>query len=435
VVVSEEEAQQVKRAALLTLTLSFFGCAGEQEATTSAGDNVVVTYWRHHNGPEKEALDTLIERFEEANPNIDIDLKTFPYNVYTTKVVAALTTDQGPNIVNIHGSWAYGYIDSGLIVPIPENVLSSEELERDFFPLVQAFRRHAAYYAIPIGGGNLGLYYNTKMFREAGISGPPRTWSELKDAARRLTIRSDDGRLLQSGASLGNLRGKGSAQLWNYFVDGVLPQAGIQQLADDARSVGWNTPQGVDAFKWFTDFARGDDAPNSIMFPSAFDSFRLGLSAMLVEGNWTVGNLATVAPELEYATAPVPTADDGTQATYGTIWGNAVTRSTSGATQAAAWKFLRFVSQYENMLYWSKTTGELPVRAQVLDDSDFLESAAPLHPFITQMSFARMSLKKDEGRYKTAIIDAADEVLLNNTPPSAALAEAAQRINSMLEER
>ncbi len=416
--------------------LVWAGCGhSEEDSARDADGKTVVTYWRHHNGPENDALLELISRFEDDHPTIRIDLKTFPFGVYTTKVVAALTTGLGPDIVNIHGSWAHGYIGSGLILPLPEELFPRAELDEQFFPLTRTFTRDGAYYAIPIGGSNLGLYYNVTMFREAGIEGPPRTWSELQEVAQRLTRRDRHGRLLRSGASLGNMRGSGNGQMWNYFVDGVLPQAGIEPLAADGRSVRWDTPEGAAALTWFTDFARGDDAPNSTLFPGAFDQFRLGLSAMMIDGNWAMGALSSVSPDLDYATAPVPTSDEGGRATYGSIWGNAVTRQTSGETQAAAWTFLSFLATYESMVYWSEQTGEMPMRTRVLDDAAFLANIGRRGPFLEQMAYARMSPKKDEALYKGAIIDAADQILLNDVDPATALHDAAERVNAMLSER
>ena len=229
------------------------------------------------------------------------------------------------------------------------------------------------------------------------------------------------------------MRGTGSRQVWNYFVDGILPQAGIQQVSTDGRSVGWDNSKGAATLKWFTDFARGDKAPNSILFPGAYDAFRLELSAMYVGGNWTMSELATVAPNLKYATAVVPSSDDGRQATYGNVWGNAVTSRSLGQAQAGAWKFLRFLANYDNMLYWAEMTGEIPMRIQVQSDPRFLGHVGRLRPFLKQMAFARMSLKKDERLYKSAMIDAADEILLNDADPSWALHNAARRVNAMLE--
>ena len=423
------------------------GPAGESGSGTGNGaasdGQVTVSYWRHYAAPEKAALEKLIQRFEAENPGIHIELKTFPFAVFKTKLVATLSTGQGPDIINIHNSWAYSYIESRLIVPVPEDLFAPGELQQQFFPLAGTFSQHGAFYAVPIAGTNLALFYNKAMFREAGLS-PPRTWTELDSSARKLARRDARGRLIRAGASLGSGEGQG----WNHFVDGVLPQAGVTLLSGNQRQVEWNTPQGVEALTWYTSFRKGEDAPNSVLFPKAEDAFRLGLSAMIVDGAWRIGGLASDAPDLEYGTAPVPASDAGVRATYGTVWGNAVTRRAPAPVAEAAWKFIRFLASYQNMKFWSRCTGELPLRRRVLEDRAFLQAAEPaegqgecpwtpervqlLLPFFDQMAYTDASLKKDEAVYKAAILHAIDEVVLKDVPPREALDTAAKKVNPML---
>ena len=91
-------------------------CRGEGRAERSHDPNkTVVTYWRHHNQAELAALEKVIKAFEKEHPDIEIDLKVFPFGVYETKLVATLAAGKGPDIINIHNSWAYGYVTSGLV--------------------------------------------------------------------------------------------------------------------------------------------------------------------------------------------------------------------------------------------------------------------------------------------------------------------------------
>jgi multiple sugar transport system substrate-binding protein len=403
---------------------------GASSEARAARGEVVVTYWRHHHQPELDALSELIARFEAQNPGVRIDLRAYPYSVYTTKVVAAISAGEGPDLVNIHNSWMYGYMNSGLIEPVPEDIYSPAELERDFFPLLDSFRRHGAYYAVPIGAGNLALFYNRELFREAGLDPdrPPRTWSELVDTAVQLTRRDERGRLVQAGASLGMPDGQG----WNYFVDVVLPQAGAELLSADGRAVAWDSPAGSRALEWYTDFITTHEV-NSPLFPSDFEAFRLGLSAMIVAGNWDVGKLRSLAPDLDLGIAPLPASDDGVHATFGSAWGNAVTRRAAGPVRDAAWEFVAFLTSYENMKYWWHHTGELPMRTEVLEDEAFLAEAALHRPFLDQMPYADASLKKDEGTYMREMFGVIRDVVLRGREPGRALSSGAGRISAMLE--
>jgi multiple sugar transport system substrate-binding protein len=412
------------------------GCAPPDPGGTAGDDRTTITYWRHHAEAECAAMEALIDRFEADNPGIRVDLRTYPFGVYKTKVVATLTAGEGPDIVNIHNSWAYDYVDSGLIEPVPDELFEPGEIEDEFFDLTRAFSLRGVYYAVPTGGANLALFYNRAMFAEQGLQ-PPRTWSELEEAARALARRDRHGRLVRAGASIG----RGDGQGWNLLVDGLLPQAGVELLADDGRAVAWNTPAGADVLAWFTAFAHGPDAPNSVLFPLPHDAFPLGISAMIIDGAWRIAALRTGAPDLDYGTALLPLADGSdTPATYGTAWGSAVTRRTSGDVRDAAWRFVRFLASYESMTTWAEHTGELPMRRRMLDDAAFHarmseQTGRRIEPFIEQMPYARASLKKDETVYKKAIVDAVDRVLLRDVDPAEALADAADDVDAMLEEQ
>ena len=412
-------------------TASRDGAQTESETSDNAsrGAEVVVTYWRHEHEPATRAMNELIDRFHARNRDVRVVLRTYPYSVFTTKVVAAITAGEGPDIVNIHGSWAYGQIQSGLLQRVPESVLSAREIEQELFPLVRAFERDGAYYALPIGAGNLALFYNKALFRRAGLDPrrPPRTWSELRQMAERLTRRDEHGRLVQAGASIGRAQGSG----WNYFVDVVLPQAGAGALAPDERRVAWNTERGVRALRWYTGFIKTHEV-NTVLFPDDFDAFRLGLSAMMISGNWDVAGLERVAPDLDLGVAPLPASDDGVRASWATAWGNAVTKNATGRRRDAAWAFVRFLMTEESMKLWWERTGELPVRAHIVEDPAFVARLGPHQAFVAQMPYSQASLKKDEGEYMAAITEAIEQVLLNDMDPREALDRAARRVDRML---
>lgn len=407
------------------------GCAQRDRGSggLTADGTIELIYWRHHHASEKRAMDRLIAEFERDHPGIRVRLQLFPYDVYRTKVVATLTTGEGPHIINIHDSWSYGYIQSALILPLPPRLFPVDRLDRELFPLARGFARHGAYYALPIGAGNLALYYNRELFRRAGLDpdSPPRSWSELVRIGKKLARRDTHGRLVRAGASIGTAHGQG----WNYFVDGVLRQAGVRLLADDERAVRWDSPKGAAALRWYTGLVTRHGI-NSYLLPEPEDAFRLGLSAMFIEGPWEIGRLRSIAPELDYGVAPVPAHDSGRRSTYGSVWGNAVTRRATGRVREAAWKFLRFLSSYPSMKRWCLETGEVPMRRRVLEDRSFVARVGRLQPFLTQMPYAHASLRKSETVYRRAITDAIDEVLLEHTPPRAALTHAARRVDEML---
>ena len=51
-------------------------------------------------------------------------------------------------------------------------------------------------YGVPNEIDVYALNYNKALFKEAGISAPPKTWDEFKAAAKKLTDKSKAGRVL-----------------------------------------------------------------------------------------------------------------------------------------------------------------------------------------------------------------------------------------------
>ena len=415
---------------LFFLLLFFFllaGCGKEEEKPAPPEKpKIIVRYSRHFWDPEKRQIDRLIQEFEATHPDIKIRFDSPPYSTYTTKLAASVSAGTGPDVINIHNSWAYKYIKSGLLKPVPEEIISTEEIEEQFFSLIESFKYEGRYYGLPIGAGNLALFYNTRMFEEAGLDPehPPATWEELQAAAQKLT-RRENGRILISGAAIGQPTHQG----WNYLVEGLFRQAGSQIISPDHKKVLWNSPEGVRALQFFTSFIK-DLKVYSYDFLSPYEAFSREISAMMIEGNWSIGRLAIDAPNLPYRTAPLPKGKE--RATYGTFWANCVTKKATGEVETAAWEFIKFIASAESSREWALNVGELPMRKAVAESAELVEKEPRIAPFLEQMPYAYSSLKKEEEVYKRAIIEAVEEVLLKDKAPEDALNAAAKKVNEML---
>ncbi|KPJ59383.1 MAG: hypothetical protein AMS15_07025 [Planctomycetes bacterium DG_23] len=412
---------------LLPFLFLLIGCGEEaQEQALPEKPQIVVHYWRHFYEPEKLQIERFIEEFEAAHPHIKIEFDSPPYSTYTTKLAAAVSAGTGPDVINIHNSWAYKYIKSGYIKPVPEGIMSTEEIEEEFFPLIQSFKYEGRYWGLPIGAGNLALFYNTRMFEGAGLDPehPPATWEELKDAALKLTQR-EDGRILISGAAIG----QPSHQGWNYLVEGLFRQAGSQIISSDHKIVLWNSPEGREALNFFTSFIK-DLNVYSYEFLSPYEAFSREISAMMIEGNWSIGRLAIDAPDLPYRTAVLPRGKE--RATYGTFWANCVTKKATGEVETAAWEFISFITSAEASKAWALNVGELPMRKAVAESAELVEKEPRIAPFLEQMPYAYSSLKKEEEVYKRAITAAVEDALLKDKSAEDALNDAAVKVNEML---
>ncbi|MDD2716808.1 MAG: ABC transporter substrate-binding protein [Candidatus Wallbacteria bacterium] len=426
---------------LISIAVSLFlvtGCGGEEQAASpgpveavqtsqeSSGE-ITLVYWRHHYTPEKIAIDKLIAEYEAQNPGVKIVFNTLSYDTYVSKLVASIAAGEGPDIINIHNSWAYQYVKSGLLTPVPPEIMTTADIERDFFPLLSSFKKYDSYYGLAIGASNLALYYNTKLFREAGLDPdrPPQTWEEMMESAAKITRHDEHGRLQVAGAAIGQPQG----QAWNYLTDCLIPQNDCGSLDSDENHVLWDSRSGYEAMEYMMGFCKNNYY--SYMFLPPYEAFRLGRAGMLIDGSWAISQLKRdTPPDFEYRIAPIP--HHKKQVVYGTYWANCVTKKATGRARLEAWKFVKFITSKETMLKWVDWVGELPMRQEAAMDPELRKKYPQLSAFLDQMPYTYASLKKDEGRYKQEIELAIERVLLLHYTPEQSISQAAQEINRML---
>ena len=182
---------------------------------------VEIEYWQYFFDARVNAMEQLIENFEAANPDITVTMTHFPYADYRTKVAAAIPAGEGPDVVQLFYGWLNDYKEAELIQPLPTDRFPADQIDADFFPMVQAMRDGDSYWALPTAVRSLALFYNTRLFEEAGIDGPPATLDELMETAAALTQRDGAGNLTTVGLTAGM-----TAQDHHWFREGLVRQFG-----------------------------------------------------------------------------------------------------------------------------------------------------------------------------------------------------------------
>ena len=148
---------------------------------------VEIEYWQYIFDARIKAMDTLIANFQAANPDITVKQTTFPYADYRTKVAAAIPAGEGPDVVQLFYGWLNDYVKADLIQPLPAANFPAERIEAEFSPMVRAMKIDGNYMALPTAVRSLALFYNKRMFKEAGIDAPPATLDELIADAKLMT--------------------------------------------------------------------------------------------------------------------------------------------------------------------------------------------------------------------------------------------------------
>ena len=392
---------------------------------------VAITYWQYFFESKVKLVDELIKQFESQNPGIQVVHENFPYDAYNQKVASAVSAGQGPDVINLFYGWVPLYVDSGYLQPLPADVFPAAEIERDFVPMIKNSKFDGKYWALPTAVRSLALFYNSDLLRAADIGRAPVTWDEFVTAAQRTTVRDAAGRTTVEGFGAAP-----NGQDHQLIREVLFRQWGAAPYSPDGRRVTYATPQGAAALKWYTDLLTQSKVGVIDFFPGGNgyrDAFVAGRAAMIVDGSFAIASIrANMKATWGVATLPKRTLG-GEASNFGSYWVHGLTTRAQGARRDAAIKFLKFLTSEAVQRLWLQRVGELPASRKLVGDP--VLAADPVYgPFIQGLAYSRATLFVNETAQREVLVDAVNEVVINNKSPEQALAGAAMREQKILDE-
>ncbi|HWL17616.1 MAG TPA: extracellular solute-binding protein, partial [Opitutus sp.] len=236
-------------------------------ALTAAPARVVVDYWEKWGGFEAEAMQAIIDDFNRSQDRIEVRFLTIsPIDV---KLMLAAS---GGNPPDLAGLWEYNipdFADKGALLPLDQQLARAGLGAEHYVPAYWELGRHRGFtWGLPSTPGCVALYYNKRLFREAGLDPdqPPRTLAELEAMSRRLTrveLQRNDRRvrisfedltpaersrgrytIVQVGHQPNDVGGM-NVSCWGYWF-------GAKYWDGDRRILA-NDPGNLAAYRWFRD--------------------------------------------------------------------------------------------------------------------------------------------------------------------------------------
>ncbi|MFQ6546580.1 extracellular solute-binding protein [Aestuariibius sp. 2305UL40-4] len=409
------------------MRLAALAAAGSLMAGAAAAETVEIEYWQYFFEARVDAMEVLIENFEAANPDITVTMTHFPYADYRTKVAAAIPAGEGPDVVQLFYGWLNDYIEADLIQPLPQENFDAATIDAEFFPMVGAMKRDGQYYALPTAVRSLALFYNERLFEEAGLDGPPETLDELVEHAKALTKRDGAGNITQVGITTGM-----TAQDHHWFREVLVRQFGGEPYTDDYQTVNWNSDAGKAALEFYAGLEKehGVTASNFMDEPQA--AFKAQRAGMHIDGSFRIGALNDIRG-LRYGVAELPAGPNGTRSNYSSYWVNAITTKAEDARYEAAVKFMEYLVSDEAMQIWLDTVGELPAKPSVGMTEENANDPV-FGPFIRGLDYAHTTKFADESAQRQVLVDMVERVDIEGQDMTESLTQAAEAEQAILDE-
>ncbi|MDQ6716658.1 MAG: extracellular solute-binding protein, partial [Actinomycetota bacterium] len=142
--------------------------------------------------------DYVIPKFTEAQKakGVTVNLKFQPSGVddeqYKAKMALDLKSKSGADVIALDGIWVGEFAEAGYIKPLKDVVGPSVDSWDGWAQIPKSVQANAAFkdqlYGIPGGTDGRVLYYNKKLFAQAGLPADwqPASWQEILDAGAKL---------------------------------------------------------------------------------------------------------------------------------------------------------------------------------------------------------------------------------------------------------
>ena len=349
-------------AALGAILVSMPLAASAEQLTVWSGYPEMVPFYKH-----------VAESMKAQYPDLTVDVQAIPLRDHEKRVALGLTSGNAGDVIELASSTATRYLQNDLLEKAPDDIAAYVSDTANFNKFFgDAGKSGGAVYGVPLFRGQSALFYNTDMFKAAGLSEPPKTMAEMTDYSGKLAQRDANGALKVSGWSL-RLSGGGQGIAEKFWIN--MFQYGGNLLEEDASGkwkAAFTGEAGHKTLAQYLDVVYGNKS-DDVAFPADADAFERGQTAMFIRESWVIGDIATKAPDLKYATSPLP---------MGSIVAPVLMWVPAGDAKAKlAWAFANAATSPENQLWMLDNVGWLPNRSG-LDYSAILAKKPQIGAFV-----------------------------------------------------
>ncbi|MFD6971077.1 extracellular solute-binding protein [Streptomyces sp. NPDC059949] len=391
-------------AVVLGLLIPLSGCGSPDDGAGGSGTLrlVAAEYGDTPATSSKAYWDKMTGDFTASHPGIKVEVQLLPWADIDREVSRMVKAGKAPDVA-LMGSYS-DFAAQGELYSAEE--LLSVGAEANFLqPLAEAGTVNSRLYGLPFVASSRLLFYNRALFAKAGVKEPPKTWSDLRAAAKAL---KDKGVKYPYALPLGPEEAHAEALIWEVSNGGG--------YADNSGNYSLDSEKNIRTWQWVKDNLVtpglvGPTAPSRLNRADAFGAFLRGEVGML-NGYPSLAHQAA-AQGIEVGTVAMPVSDalgaGETPPTVGVADWMVAFKQNGRRDQIG--RFLEFVYQDKNLSDFAGRYHLLPSTASAArtpagggltqTDEDFLSAlrTARLYP-VNDPSWVTVSdtIKRNIGR-------------------------------------
>ncbi len=372
---------------------------------------------------------------------------------YIRELTNALAAQQGPDIFMISNTWVPAQkdkmltlddVNAGLVKAGSDKIMTLRELQDTFVPVVKKDLTfpdptgQEKIYALPLYMDDLAVFYNQDIMNASGVTPPAKNWSweDFSSYATKMTKIDEYGGIQRAGASIGY--GKNVDRSTD-ILSILMMQMGSPIIDENWNSVlnnrvtsqtdGTSFSPGERALAFYTSFASRAQTVYSWNKEqwNSIDAFNAGKVGMMIDYSHMIANIKAKAPNLNMGIAYLPQLKSSpVPINFASYWAMSVSKQAAGQKAIEAWNFLKFLTDKDQATDYSKTTGRVSARYDVI----VAQKEDPLlGVFADQASSATSFRQPNDARVAKIFEDGINSIVEGLQTPTQASANMSQQLS------
>ena len=137
-------------------------------------------------GPTVEEMNSIVQEFNKANPNIQVQIEYVSYDALHDKITTAMASKPPAyDVFLVDDIWYAEFAKNGYILDVTDRIPQTTK-DKVFKAAWDITTVNGRTYGMPWLLDQKYFYYNEKLLNDAGISAPPATWEDMLAQAKTL---------------------------------------------------------------------------------------------------------------------------------------------------------------------------------------------------------------------------------------------------------
>jgi multiple sugar transport system substrate-binding protein len=319
----------------------------------------------------------VLDRWNKAHPDEKARLIELPADADAQRqkmIQNAQTKSDAYDVLNTDVVWTSEFAANRVIIPLPKNEF---QLDKMLKPVIDTTTYLGKFYAAPSSSDGGMLYYRTDLLKGAGITSPPKTWSELEADCKKVQATPKGKNVPCYAGQFEKYEGL------TVNASEVINSAG-GEVTDAKGKPNVDTPEAVKGLDFLVNgFKQGYIPKEAITYMEEQGRRAFQDGKLIFQRQWPYQyNLANgdegTKVKGKFAVAPLPGLDGPGKSTLG---GHNLAISTYSKNKRSALDFIKFYTSHENQKKNLELASQAPTFSDLYDDAALQKK----YPYLTTL--------------------------------------------------